>query len=40
MGNFSVAPMSRKDIRGLVKEFREMFGLEQVLYFPIVQFIE
>ena len=32
--------MSRKDIRGLVKEFREMFGLEQVLYFPVVYFIE
>lgn len=40
MQNVSVKPMSRKDIRDLVKEFKTMFGLEKVLKFPIVQFIE
>lgn len=40
MENVSVAPMSRLAIRELVFEFRKLFGLEDVLYFPIVRFIE
>lgn len=40
MDNVSVLPMSRKDIRNFVKEFRQLFGLDDVLYFPIVHFIE
>lgn len=40
MNNFSVAPMSRSNIRRLAKEFRKIFDLEKVLYFPIVPFIE
>jgi Zn-dependent peptidase ImmA (M78 family) len=38
--NVSVVPMSRLAIRKLVMEFRKLFGLEDVLYFPIVRFIE
>ena len=40
MENVSAAPMSRNKLRVLVEKFRELFGLENVLYFPIVQFIE
>lgn len=40
MKNVSVAPMSREDIREFVKKFRQLFGLGDVLYFPIVPFIE
>lgn len=40
MQNVSVSPMSRENIRQLVKEFRQLFGLGDVLYFPIVRFIE
>ena len=40
MHGVSVEPMSRKSIRELAKEFRHLFGLDKVLYFPIVQFIE
>lgn len=40
MKQVSVEPMSRKNIRDLVTEFRKIFGLENALYFPIVQFIE
>lgn len=40
MQKVAVEPMSRKNIRELVKRFREVFGLEKTLYFPIVQFIE
>lgn len=40
MKKVSVTPMSKKSIRQFVKKFREIFGLEDVLYFPIVQFIE
>lgn len=40
MENVSVVPMSRLAIRKLVMEFRKLFGLEDVLYFPIVRFIE
>lgn len=40
MSDFSVAPMSRRDIQILAKEFRKMFGLEKELWFPIVEFIE
>lgn len=32
--------MSRSNIRRLAKEFRKIFDLEKVLYFPIVPFIE
>lgn len=40
MEKVSVEPMSRKSIRDLVAKFREIFGLENTLFFPIVQFIE
>ena len=40
MENVSVVPMSRLAIRKLVMEFRKLFGLEDVLYFPIDRFIE
>ncbi len=40
MKNVAVEPMSRKSIRTLAMGFRKLFGLENELYFPIVQFIE
>lgn len=40
MEKVSVTPMSRLAIRELVIKFRKLFGLEDVLYFPIVRFIE
>lgn len=40
MPNVSVSPMSRKSIREFAKEFRRLLGLEDVMYFPIVRFIE
>lgn len=40
MKKVSVEPMSKNSIRLFAKRFREIFGLENVLYFPIVQFIE
>lgn len=40
MPNVSVSPMSRKSIRDFTKKFRHLFGLDDVLYFPIVRFIE
>lgn len=40
MQKVAVEPMSRKSIRELVKQFRVIFQVENVLYFPIVQFIE
>lgn len=40
MQKVSVEPMSRRGIRELVRQFRALFQLDNVLYFPIVQFIE
>lgn len=40
MDQVAVVPMSRKNIRDMVKVFRDASGLETVLYFPIVPFIE
>ena len=40
MEQIAVAPMSRKNIREIAKTFRESSGLDNTLYFPIVQFIE
>ena len=40
MDNVSASPMSRKSIRNLVDKFRHILGLENILYFPIVPFIE
>jgi len=40
MNNVAVAPMSRKDLRKLVRRFRKLCGMEKELYFPIVHFIE
>lgn len=40
MENVSVVAMSRRNLREFVDEFRKMFGMENVLYFPIVKFIE
>ena len=38
--NVQATPMSRKDIRGLALELRKMCGAQDILYFPIVHFIE
>ncbi|SOY32038.1 hypothetical protein AMURIS_04791 [Acetatifactor muris] len=35
-----VEPMSRNQIRDFTKAFRKIIGMENALYFPIVQFIE
>ena len=35
-----VKPMSRKEIRLIATKFRELFGLENMLFFPIVHFLE
>lgn len=40
MQKVSVEPMSRDRIRQLTRKFRNIFGLEEVLNFPILQFIE
>ncbi len=40
MQKVSVQPLSLKAIRDIVKRFRGMFGLQDVLCFPIVPFIE
>ena len=40
MEKVSVAPMSNKSIKEFARKFREIFELENVLYFPIVEFIE
>lgn len=40
MNKIAVQPLSIKAIRDISKRFRCMFGLQNVLYFPIVQFIE
>lgn len=40
MQKVSVVPLSLNAIRDIVKRFRDMFGLQDVLYFPVVQFIE
>lgn len=40
MENVSVVPMSRKNLREFIREFRQAFGMEEVMYFPIVKFIE
>ncbi len=40
MQKVSVQPLSLKAIREIVKRFRDMFGLQDVLYFPVVPFIE
>ena len=40
MQKVSVEPMSRKSIRELARQLRKLFGMENILYFPIVPFIE
>ena len=40
MKNVSVAPMSRKNLREFALRVRQLFGLEDEMYFPIVPFIE
>ena len=40
MENISVVPMSRRNLRNFVNEFRKIFGMDDVLFFPIVSFIE
>lgn len=40
MQKVSVQPLSLKAIREIVRSFRAMFGLQDVLKFPIVPFIE
>lgn len=40
MEKVSVEPMSRVSIRNLAMEFRKMFGLDDVYYFPIIPFVE
>lgn len=40
MQKVSVQPLSLQAIREIVEGFKKMFSLQDVLYFPIVQFIE
>lgn len=40
MQKVSVEPLSKMAIREIVKKFRKMFGLQNTLYFPVVQFVE
>ena len=40
MQKISVEPMSRNSIRELAKSFRNLFGLEETLKFPVPQVIE
>lgn len=40
MEQISVSPLSQKAIRQIARKFCKMFDMENVLYFPIVQFIE
>lgn len=40
MEKVSVAPMSRKNLRDFAWKFRQIFGMENELNFPIVKFIE
>lgn len=41
MGDYySIEPKSRKDLRELAREIRRAVGLEDCLYFPIVEFME
>lgn len=40
MQKVSVQPLSLKAIREISKSFRAMFGMQDVLYFPVVPFIE
>ena len=35
MGNVSVLPMSRKDLRKVAINLRELLGMEGKLYFPV-----
>ncbi len=35
-----VPPLSRRDIRAKARAFRQMFGLESRLYFPIVEIMD
>ena len=37
---YSVEPKSRKDLRQLADALREMFHLEDKVYFPIVQLLD
>lgn len=36
----AVEPLSRKNIRSITWELRKQFGLQNKLYFPVLQFIE
>ncbi|MDY6019174.1 MAG: ImmA/IrrE family metallo-endopeptidase [Anaerococcus sp.] len=40
IGGYIADPLSRKDIRKMAYRFRELFGFENEMYFPIVQVIE
>lgn len=40
MNCFKAAACSRKNIQGLVRMLKEQIGVEDELYFPIVQFLE
>lgn len=40
MSNIVALPMSRKNIRDLVKVVREAMNIQSQLYFPIVEFLE
>ena len=39
-GSYKAKPMSRNDIRRVVKTIKRIFGVETVLKFPIVEFFE
>lgn len=40
MEKVSVSPMSRKNLRDVASGFRKICGMEDVLYFPVLRFIE
>ncbi|MGN8729855.1 ImmA/IrrE family metallo-endopeptidase [Hornefia butyriciproducens] len=40
LSSFKANPISRDDIRGIVRFLKQQMGLENVLYFPILQFAE
>lgn len=40
MDNIAVSPMSRRNLREFVQQFRKICGMENELYFPIAHFIE
>ena len=40
MASFIAEPLSRKRIRAFTKYIRDLCGLQKILYFPVVEFLE